>query len=216
MCRSPLSVIGLVASAFWFSTAWSLPTTGTELDTSFEAVAPRQSLDLSAIVPELFSTLSTKYTGDAAPTSDLAGYLTIVFLGADPYVYFYLSDGNNPIAFKALNKGNPVIKPTKGTGGVRDPAIVKGGGDEAGRKWYIVGTDLNIGKSTWDASQRTGSRGIFVWESTDLLTWTNERLVTVEDGTAGMVWAPEAIWDPAKSQYMVYWSSKFVSQTLRH
>lgn len=76
----------------------------------------------------------------------LAGYLGVFFLGADPYVYFYLSNGNNPISFKALNKGSPIFKPTKGTGGVRDPTIVPGGGSEAGKKWYIIGTDLNIGK----------------------------------------------------------------------
>jgi hypothetical protein len=57
---------------------------------------------------------------------------------------------------------------------------------------------LTLGQTTWDAAQRTGSRGIFVWESTDLVNWGNERLVVVEDATAGMVWAPEAIWDPAK------------------
>lgn len=203
------SVFGLVLCCLLASTS-SLPTVVPGLDAAVGPAVPRQSLDLAAVVPELFDTRATQGAADAAP-SDLAGYLTIVFLGADPYIYFYLSDGNNPVAYKALNKGNPIIKPTKGTGGVRDPAIVKAGGDEAGLKWYIVGTDLDIGKTNWGASQRTGSRGIFVWESTDLLTWTNERLVTVEDATAGMVWAPEAIWDPAKSQYMVYWSSKFVS-----
>ena len=79
---------------------------------------------------------------------------------------------------------------------------------------------------------RTGSRGIFVWESTDLVNWVKERLVVVEDATAGMVWAPEAIWDPDKSeshirisrriaeltsgadQYMVFWASKFVRTNL--
>lgn len=45
---------------------------------------------------------------------------------------------------------------------------------------------------------RTGSRGIFVWESTDLVNWTDERLVTVEDETAGMVWAPDAVWDASQ------------------
>ncbi|EPE10494.1 glycoside hydrolase family 43 protein [Ophiostoma piceae UAMH 11346] len=161
-----------------------------------------------------FATLSFfSATGAAHPAAraaaSLVGYLTIVFLGADPYIYFYLSQGNNPNAFTALNNGSPIIKPTKGTGGVRDPAIVRGGGSEAGVKWYIVGTDLDISKTTWSASQRTGSRGILVWESTDLLTWTNERLVVVEDSTAGMVWAPEAIWDASKGQYMVFWASKF-------
>ncbi|KAK1775098.1 hypothetical protein QBC45DRAFT_15268 [Copromyces sp. CBS 386.78] len=139
----------------------------------------------------------------------LAGYLGVFFLGADPYVYFYLSNGNNPISSKALNKGSPIFKPTKGTGGVRDPTIIPGGGSEAGKKWYIIGTDWNIGKTTWDAAQRQGSKGIFVWESTDLINWVNERLVVVEDNTAGMVWAPEAIWDPAKGQYLVHWASKF-------
>ncbi|KAF3068286.1 hypothetical protein GL218_08285 [Daldinia childiae] len=141
----------------------------------------------------------------------LVGYLGAIFLGADPYVYFYLSNGNDPLSFKALNSGQPILRPTKGTGGVRDPYLVQGGGAEAGRKWYIIGTDLNIGKTSWDASQRTGSRGIFVWESTDLVNFGNERLVNVEDSTAGMVWAPEAIWDASKGQYLVHWASKFYS-----
>ncbi|KAF3761733.1 family 43 glycoside hydrolase [Cryphonectria parasitica EP155] len=145
--------------------------------------------------------------------SSLTGYLGAFFLGDDPYVYFYLSQDNNAVSLSALNGGNPILVPTLGTGGVRDPAIVSGGGDEAGNKWYIVGTDLDISKTTWDASERTGSRGIFVWESTNLVDWTNERLVTVEDETAGMVWAPEAVWDPSKGQYLTHWASKFYDES---
>jgi hypothetical protein len=52
----------------------------------------------------------------------------------------------------------------------------------------VVYQHLTLRQTTWDASQRTGSRGIFVWESTDLINWGNERLVVVEDATAGMVW----------------------------
>lgn len=76
----------------------------------------------------------------------LTGYLGAFFLGDEPDVYFYLSNGNDAISFKALNGGKAVITPSAGTGGVRDPAIVPGGGAEAGKKWYIVGTDLDIGK----------------------------------------------------------------------
>lgn len=72
-----------------------------------------------------------------------------------------------------------------------------------------IGSILTEAQTTWDAAQRTGSRGIFVWESTDLINWKNERLVQVEDKTAGMVWAPEAIWDANKGQYLVHWASKF-------
>lgn len=76
----------------------------------------------------------------------LTGYLGAFFLGDDPDVYFYLSQGNDAISFSALNGGKPILVPTVGTGGVRDPAIVTGGGSEAGKKWYIVGTDLDISK----------------------------------------------------------------------
>ncbi|CAN8098215.1 unnamed protein product [Discula destructiva] len=142
---------------------------------------------------------------DASPT----GYLGAFFLGAAPDVYFYSSQGNNAIAFSALNGGKPILEPTVGTGGVRDPSIVAGGGSEAGNKWYIVGTDLDISKTTWGLAVQNGSRGIIVWESTDLINWTGERLVIVEDETAGMVWAPGALFDASKDQYFVYWSSKF-------
>lgn len=99
------------------------------------------------------------YSSQLAERADpsLVGYLGAFFLGADPYVYFYLSNLNNPVSFRALNKGSPVMKPTKGTGGVRDPAIVQGGGEEAGKKWYIVGTDLNIGKVWIAAAGSTSS-----------------------------------------------------------
>ncbi|KAF2246223.1 glycoside hydrolase family 43 protein [Trematosphaeria pertusa] len=164
---------------------------------STASATPTQSLDFTSygLVPR------------ADPS--LTGYLGVFFLGDKPSVYFYTSNGNNGISMKALNKGQPVINPTKGTQGVRDPSIIAGGGADAGKKWYIIGTDLNIGKTTWDAAQRQGSRGIFVWESTDLINWTGERLVQVEDATAGMVWAPDAIWDAQKGQYLVHWASKF-------
>ncbi|KAK8014835.1 glycoside hydrolase family 43 protein [Apiospora arundinis] len=181
--------------------------------------------EVTMLIFTLFSIFVTIALSQATPVSlgersisanrevdtSLVGYLGAFFLGADPYVYFYQSNGNNPTSFRALNRGQPVIRPTKGTGGVRDPAIVQGGGAEEGRKWYILGTDLNIGKTSWDAAQRTGSRGIFVWESTDLVNWSNERLVVVEDSTAGMVWAPEALWDASQEQYLVHWASKFYS-----
>lgn len=69
---------------------------------------------------------------------------------------------------------------------------------------------LTLHKTTWNDAQRTGSLSIFIWESTDLVNWGTERLVKVENDEAGMVWAPEAIWDPEAGQYLVHWASKFV------
>jgi hypothetical protein len=76
--------------------------------------------------------------------ASLVGYLGVFFLGDAPNVYFYLSNGNNALSFKPLNKGNPILVPKLGTKGVRDPSIINGAGAEAGKKWYIIGTDLNI------------------------------------------------------------------------
>lgn len=115
---------------------------GSRVSAVLTAVALWTSLTTSS--PLNLGTLGIPFERRA--DSSLVGYLGAFFLGADPYVYFYLSNGNNALSFKALNGGQPVIKPTKGTGGVRDPAIVQGGGSEAGKKWYIVGTDLNIAK----------------------------------------------------------------------
>lgn len=77
---------------------------------------------------------------------NLVGYLGAFFLGDQPKVYFDLSNGNDPLSFSSLNCGEPVLTATSGTGGVRDPSIIAGGGDEAGSKWYLIGTDLDIGK----------------------------------------------------------------------
>jgi hypothetical protein len=81
-----------------------------------------------------------------ADVPPLEGYLGVFFLGSDPDVYFFLSDGNDAFSYKALNGGNPILNPTIGTGGVRDPSIIEGGGNDATRKWYIIGTDLDIAK----------------------------------------------------------------------
>lgn len=55
-------------------------------------------------------------------------------------------------------------------------------------------------QTTWDAAQRKGSLSIYIWESTDLINWGSERLIKVEDDEAGMVWAPDAIWDASKGE----------------
>lgn len=47
-----------------------------------------------------------------------------------------------------------------------------------------------------------------IWKSDNLIDWTGGDLVTVEDPTAGMAWAPSAIWDDDESQYYVFWAAR--------
>lgn len=46
-----------------------------------------------------------------------------------------------------------------------------------------------------------------IWESTDLTHWSEPRLVKVAPDDAGCAWAPEAVYDVEKGDYLVFWAS---------
>ncbi|NUT24635.1 MAG: family 43 glycosylhydrolase [Streptomyces sp.] len=140
----------------------------------------------------------------------LKGYMFSYFTGegtADgEQLYAALSKGNDPLKWRELNDGKPVLTSTLGEKGLRDPFIIR---SPEGDKFYQIATDLRIyGNGDWDRSQRTGSKSIMVWESTDLVHWTNQRLVKVSPDSAGNTWAPEAFYDAGRGEYVVFWASK--------
>ncbi len=48
-----------------------------------------------------------------------------------------------------------------------------------------------------------------VWESTDLVNWSEQRMVEVARDDAGCTWAPEATYDEKETgEYIVYWASR--------
>lgn len=139
-----------------------------------------------------------------------AGYLFTYFIGEESpqgeQIYFALSHGNDPLRWQELNGGAPVLRSSVGTSGVRDPFIIR---SPDGTRFYLIATDLKVhGNGDWDRVQREGSRSIVVWESTDLVTWTDQRLVRVAPDTAGNTWAPEAFYDGKIGAYVVFWASK--------
>lgn len=141
-----------------------------------------------------------------------AGYL-FVYFGGDAtkdgeQIRYALSRGNDPLHWRELNSGRPVLSTTVGEKGVRDPYIVRAPG---GDKFYIIATDLNMaarGHGAWWEVQRKGSLAIVVWESTDLLDWSAPRLVKVAPDEAGNTWAPEAAWDARLGTFVVFWASR--------
>ncbi|GAA2878399.1 hypothetical protein Acy02nite_15840 [Actinoplanes cyaneus] len=143
------------------------------------------------------------------------GYLFSYFTGEGyangEQIYHALSNGNDPLSWREINKGQPVLTSTLGTQGLRDPFIIR---SPEGDKFYQIATDLKIyGNGDWDASQRSGSKSLMVWESTDLVTWTNQRLVKVSPDTAGNTWAPEAFYSRELGSYVVFWASKIYDET---
>jgi beta-xylosidase len=153
---------------------------------------------MTAIVPEL--------PAAEAKTGYMFSYFTGEGTANGEQVYFALSNGNNALSWREINSGNPVLTSTLGERGLRDPFIIR---SPEGDKFYQIATDLRIyGNGNWDAAQRTGSKSIMVWESTDLVHWTDQRLVRVSPDTAGNTWAPEAFYDDSLGAYVVFWASK--------
>ncbi len=164
-------------------------------------------------------TKEIEVTVKAAPknldTDYSAGYLWANFAAADGYekiFYGYSEDGLN---WKHLNKNKngkaqPILtNDAEGSDlGVRDPHLIR---SAEGDKYWIIGTDLHAegggaGGSGWNTD--SASKNLVVWESDDLVNWSDTQLTFAGLDTAGCVWAPEAIYDEANGDYMVYWAAK--------
>ncbi|GAA1612098.1 glycoside hydrolase family 43 protein [Actinoplanes couchii] len=149
--------------------------------------------------------------GLAAPASALdpfTGYLMAHFIGESARgEQIYLAHSKDGLNWTDLNAGGPALLSTVGTKGVRDPAIVR---SPNGDKYWIIATDLRIASGTsWGDASTKGSKNLVVWESTDLVNWSVPRLINVAGGIsgAGDAWAPEAIWNPATGDYVIYWAT---------
>jgi len=129
-------------------------------------------------------------------------------------------DGNN---WMDLNNKKPVlsvadsvrtqedIDKTQNQAGVRDPFLVRSPREG---KFYLFATDLCIGPENiangtvgWGTSQFNGSHCLRVWESEDLVNWSEPWLADVAPADTTCAWAPEAIYDEENEDFIVYWSS---------
>ncbi len=119
-------------------------------------------------------------------------------------VWFAVSrDGLN---WTDLGSDEPSLYSSVGTTGIRDPFVLY---DEKREKYVIIATDLCTTKGgNWDDYSSRGSRCIVVWESDDLMHWSEERLVEVGIPEAGCVWAPEAVYCREKESRFVFWASR--------
>jgi sucrose-6-phosphate hydrolase SacC (GH32 family) len=137
-----------------------------------------------------------------------SGYLMAHFTGESANgEQLYFAHSRDGMRWTDLNRGAPVLLSTVGTRGVRDPALVR---SPAGDRYWIIATDLRIASGTsWNDAANRGSKSLVVWESTDLVNWSAPRLLNVAAGIsgAGNAWAPEAIYNPATGDYVVYWAT---------
>lgn len=167
---------------------------------------------LTATVPGTTAQRAIAVTVTAAPadldTDYTAGYLWTHFAtegGYEKIFYGYSDDG---LHWSKLNDNKSILANLAGDLGVRDPHLVRA---PEGDKYWIIGTDLHAegggaGGSGWD--QLNASKNIVVWESTDLVHWSDQRIVFAGMDDAGCVWAPEATYNEATGEYYVYWSAR--------
>ncbi|MFY1694216.1 glycoside hydrolase family 43 protein [Solwaraspora sp. WMMA2101] len=172
---------------------------------------PRTAARLGAIALAaclLFTSWTAVTPQRAAALDPFTGYLMVHFTGESANgEQIHLAHSTDGLRWTDLNNGGPVLLSTVGTRGVRDPVIIR---SPAGDRYWIIATDLRIASGTsWNDAANRGSTSIVVWESNDLVNWSPPRLLNVAAGIAGAgnAWAPEAIWNPATGDYVIYWAT---------
>lgn len=124
-------------------------------------------------------------------------------------VYFGLSrDGFN---WEMVNEGHPVLWSHLGEKGVRDCTIIR---CEKDGKYRIFATDLSLAYNfrdkyhfDWPTVSHNGSKCLSMWESDDLINWSEQRLLPLGDEDFGCLWAPDVFYDPEMEDYVLHWSS---------
>ena len=123
------------------------------------------------------------------------GYLISYFSNDEECLKLaYTYDG---LLWYEANDQKCVVSASSGTKRLRDPYIMrnKDGG------FYLLGT------------QGYDNPEIYVWDSSDLVTFNNERLLKVNESTnenkmsEKQAWAPEGFYDRIIDKYVIYWSS---------
>ncbi|GGL18341.1 hypothetical protein Sme01_72280 [Sphaerisporangium melleum] len=116
------------------------------------------------------------------------------FQGADYGLHLAVSrDGLN---WTPLNQNNPVVTPTSGQQGLRDPQIFR----KNDGTFVVVATDLkgtNFGLN---------SQYLHIWDSVDLSSFTGYRHVRFQT-TNDHTWAPTIFWDASRQQYAIVYSA---------
>ena len=137
-------------------------------------------------------------------------------------MFFALADVGQGLKFKDMNGSTmsnlkPVLSSKVGERGVRDPFICR---SPEGDTFYLIATDLSVyTRGGWGNNNGsgkftiTGSHSITLWESHDLVNWTEGRLIEVAREDAGMAWAPEMIYNEETGEYVIFFSSTILTDT---
>lgn len=110
-----------------------------------------------------------------------------------PAEALHLASSPDGLTWTALNKNEPVLRAEVGNRSIRDPFIRKG----PDGLYHLVSTN------SWKATN------LIHVSSPDLVHWSEQTLLPVMEGMPGTknVWAPEYVYDEARGDYLLFWSS---------
>jgi hypothetical protein len=155
----------------------------------------RGLLGMTAAVP-LALTLGAG-TAHAADSAYAMVYFTeSTNLGDGTDYGLHLAVSPDGLNWTPLNQNNPLVTPTAGALGLRDPFLMR----KQDGTFVVLATDLK--GTDWGYN----SQYIHVWDSADLRTFTGYRRLKLHDMTTHS-WAPEAFWDAGRGRYAVIYSS---------
>ena len=154
---------------------------------------------------------------------DYAGYLFGHFIGEaeahEEQIYFAVSEDR--LNFKDLNNLKPILTSNVGERGVRDPYLYR---SPEGDRFFLIATDLSIyNRGGWHINEQgyydpstTGSSNLVLWQSTDLVNWSDAQLIDVAPANAGMAWAPEMIFNDETGEYIIFFSSSIMNPETKY
>jgi len=148
----------------------------------------------------LGSAVAVVTTAPPASAATYSGYVMGHFKenqdgSADSYA-LHLAVSSDGLNWTSLNQNNPVVTPTAGTGGLRDPFILR----KQSGGFVVLATDLK------GRIFNLNNQYIHVWDSADLTGFSGYRRVKLHS-MATHSWAPTAFWVPSRNEYAVVYSA---------
>ncbi len=161
----------------------------------------RRQFTLGALATGALTTTGLAVSPGSALAATNTAYLNVYFTetpnqSASSYG-LHLAVSRDGLNWSPLNQNNPVVTPTQGDLGLRDPYIYR----KQDGTFVVIATDLrglNFGRN---------SQYLHVWDSTDLTSFTGYRLLRMHTYSNVHTWAPTVFWDAARSQYGIVYSS---------
>ncbi|KUO19120.1 glycoside hydrolase family 43 protein [Streptomyces dysideae] len=136
-------------------------------------------------------------TAHAADSAYVMVYFTESTTMLEADYGLHLAVSTDGLQWMPLNQNNPVVTPTAGAAGLRDPFVMR----KQDGTFVVLATDLK--GTDWNRD----SVNIHVWDSADLRSFTGYRLLKLHDMTDTHSWAPEAYWDAGRGRYGILYSS---------